>query len=79
MLARECDMIPGELVHMISDCHIYDRHIPIVEEMINRPQFPAPKVSLNPDKKGFYDFVKDDLIIEDYQKNEQIKNIPVAI
>ena len=79
MFARECDMIPGELVHMISDCHIYDRHVPIVEEMLKRPQFPAPKVSLKPDKKRFYDFVKDDLIIEDYQKNEQIKNIPVAI
>lgn len=79
MLARECDMIPGELIHMVSDCHIYDRHVPIIEEMLKRPQFPAPKVSLNPEKKGFYDFVKDDLIIEDYQKNEQIKNIPVAI
>lgn len=79
MLARECDMIPGELIHMISDCHIYDRHIPIVEEMLKRPTYPAPKVSLNKDKKGFYDFTKDDLIIEDYQKNEQIKNIPVAI
>ena len=53
--------------------------MPIIEEMLKRPQFPAPKVSLNPEKKGFYDFVKDDLIIEDYQKNEQIKNIPVAI
>lgn len=79
MFARTCDMIPGELVHMIADAHIYDRHVPIVEEMLKRPQFPAPKVNLNPDKKDFYDFVKEDLIIEDYQKNEQIKNIPVAI
>ena len=79
MFARECDMIPGELVHMIADCHIYDRHIPIIEEMLNRQQFSAPKVYLNPDKKHFYDFVKDDLIIENYQCNEQIKNIPVAI
>ena len=79
MFARECDMIPGELVHMISDCHIYDRHVPIVEEMLKRPQFPAPTVRLNPDKKNFYDFTKDDLIIENYEKNEQIKNIPVAI
>lgn len=79
MMARECDMIPGEFIHMVADCHIYDRHIPIVEEMLKRPTFPAPKVSLNPNKKNFYDFVKDDLIIEDYQKNEQIKNIPVAI
>ncbi len=79
MFARECDMIPGELIHMISDCHIYDRHISIVEELIKRPQFPAPKVYLNPDKKDFYSFTKDDLIIENYEKNEQIKNIPVAI
>ena len=78
-IAREVDMIPGELVHMIADCHIYDRHIPIIEEMLKRPQFPAPKVTLNHDKKDFYSFTKDDLIIEDYQKNEQIKNIPVAI
>lgn len=79
MFARECDMIAGELVHMISDCHIYDRHVSIVEEMLKRPQFDAPKVYLNPEKKNFYDFTKDDLIIENYQKNEQIKNIPVAI
>ena len=79
MLARECDMELGELVHVIADCHIYDRHIPIIEELITRKEFPAPKVYLNKDKKSFYDFTIDDLIVESYETNEQIKNIPVAI
>ncbi len=79
MLAQVCDLEPGELVHVISDAHIYDRHIPIIKELIERPQYPAPKFWLNPEIKDFYEFTKDDIIIEDYQKNPQIKNIPVAI
>jgi thymidylate synthase len=79
MLAQVCDLEPGELVHVISDAHIYDRHIPIIKELIERPQYPAPKFWLNPEIKDFYQFTKDDIIIEDYQKNPQIKNIPVAI
>ena len=79
MLAQVCGYEPGELVHVISDAHIYDRHVPVIEEMIKRPQYPAPKFRLNPDVKDFYDFTVDDIIIEDYEKNPQIKNIPVAI
>ncbi|MGN0710270.1 MAG: thymidylate synthase [Anaerovoracaceae bacterium] len=79
MLAQVCGFEAGELVHVIADAHIYDRHIPLVKEMITRPQYPAPKFRLNPDVKDFYDFTVDDVIIEDYEKNPQIKNIPVAI
>ena len=79
MLAQVCDLEPGELIHVISDAHIYDRHIPIIKELIERPTYPAPKFWLNPEIKDFYEFTKDDIIIEDYQKNPQIKNIPVAI
>ena len=79
MLAQVCDLEPGELIHVISDAHIYDRHIPIIKELIERPQYPAPKFWLNPEIKDFYEFTKDDIIIEDYQKNPQIKGIPVAI
>lgn len=79
MLAQVCGFKPGELVHVIADAHIYDRHLPIVEEMIKRPQFPAPKFRLNPEVKDFYEFTKNDLIIEDYEKNPQIINIPIAI
>ena len=79
MLAQVCGYEPGELVHVIADAHIYDRHIPVIEEMIKRPQYPAPKFRLNPDVKDFYDFTVDDIIIEDYEKNPQITNIPVAV
>lgn len=79
MLAQVTGLVPGELVHVISDAHIYDRHVPIIEEMIKRPQFPAPKFSLNPEITDFYDFTVDDIRIENYEKNPQIKNIPVAI
>jgi thymidylate synthase len=79
MIAQVCDMIPGEFIHVISDCHIYDRHIPIIKELIEREEFPAPKFWLNPDIKNFYDFTKDDVKLINYQHGEQIKNIPVAV
>lgn len=79
MLAQVTGFEPGELVHVIADAHIYDRHIPIVEELISRPTYPAPKFKMNPDIKDFYDFTVDDFTIEDYQTGPQIKNIPIAI
>ncbi|MBO5666627.1 MAG: thymidylate synthase [Firmicutes bacterium] len=79
MLAQVSGLEPGEFVHMIADAHIYDRHVPIVKEMIERPTFPAPKVTLNPEIKNFYDFTVDDVIVENYQANPQIKGIPVAV
>lgn len=79
MFAQVSGLVPGELVHVISDAHIYDRHVPIIKELIEKPQYPAPKFRLNPDIKNFYDFTTDDIIVEDYQKNPQILNIPIAI
>ena len=79
MLARECDMEVGELVHVIADAHIYDRHVPLIEELISRKQHAAPKFWLNPDKKHFYDFTEEDVRLDDYVTGEQIKNIPIAV
>lgn len=79
MLAQVTGYMPGELVHVIADAHIYDRHIPLVKELISRKEFNAPKVSLNPDIKSFYDFTTDDIKVENYQAGEQIKDIPIAI
>ena len=79
MFAQVSGLVPGELVHVISDAHIYDRHVPIIKELIERSQYPAPKFRLNPDVKNFYDFATDDIIVEDYRKNPQILNIPIAI
>lgn len=79
MFAQVSGLKPGELVHVIADAHIYDRHVPVIKELIQRPQYPAPKFRLNPGIKDFYDFTIDDIIIEDYRKNPQILNIPIAI
>ena len=79
MMARECDMEVGELVHVIADAHIYDRHIPMIKELISREQHPAPKFWLNPEVKNFYDFTSDDVRLDDYEFGPQIKDIPVAI
>lgn len=79
MLAQVCDMRVGELVHVIADAHIYDRHVPIVKELIERPQYDAPKFWLNPDIKDFYQFTTDDIKIIDYVTGEQIKDIPIAV
>lgn len=79
MIAQSVDMIPGKLLHVIADAHIYDRHIPLVQELITRPMYDAPIVTLNPDIRDFYQFTEDDVIIKNYQYGEQIKNIPIAV
>ena len=79
MVAQASGMVAGELVHMIADAHIYDRHVDIIRELIGRPTFPAPKVSLNPEVTNFYDFTTDDLVVEDYETGPQVRNIPIAV
>ena len=79
MLAQVCGMNVGELVHVIADAHIYDRHIPIIKELITRPAHEAPIFRLNPDIHDFYQFTRDDVQVENYETGEQIVNIPVAI
>lgn len=79
MIAQVNNMIPGELVHMIADAHIYDRHVDIIRELISRPRHAAPRVSLNPEVRDFYAFTTDDLIVEGYEHGPQVKNIPIAV
>ena len=79
MVAQVNHMIPGELIHVIADAHIYDRHVDIIKELLDRPEHPAPKVWLNPEVTDFYSFTTDDLHVEDYITEPQIKNIPIAI
>ncbi len=79
MFAQISGLEAGELVHVIADAHIYDRHVPVIRELIERPQFDAPKLTINPEIKNFYDFTPDDFVLENYQAGEQIRNIPVAI
>ena len=79
MLAQVCGMRAGELVHVIADAHIYDRHIPIVRELITRPMHEAPTFRLNPEIHDFYEFTRNDVQVDNYVTGEQIENIPVAI
>ena len=74
MLAQVC-----ELMHVIADAHIYDRHVPIIEELIERTPYPAPKFWLNPEIKDFYQFTRNDVKVEDYKTGEQITGIPIAV
>ncbi len=79
MLAQVSGLEVGEFVHVISDAHIYDRHIPIVEEILLNPQYPAPTFKMNPDVKNFYDFTLADFELENYQYTTLDKKIEVAI
>ena len=79
IFAQVCGLEVGELVHVIADAHIYDRHIPLITELIQRTPYPAPNLLINPDKKDFYEFKVEDFVLDNYQSDLQIKNIPVAI
>lgn len=79
MFAQVSGLKAGELVHVIADAHIYDRHVPIIKEVIEKTQYPAPKFWINPDVKNFYDFTVDDFRLEGYKFNDLDKKIEVAI
>ena len=71
---------PGELVHVIADCHIYDRHIPLAKEIIANKSYPVPKLWVDPSVKSFYDFQRDSFRLEgEYQFSTFDQKIPVAI
>ncbi len=79
MMAQVAGLEAGELVHVIADCHIYDRHIPAVKAMLEKEGLPAPKVTLDPSVTDFYQFTKDSFKVEDYQFHPFDFDIPMAI
>lgn len=79
MLAQVSGLEVGEFVHVIADAHIYDRHVPIVEKLIEKTPFDAPTVTLDKSITDFYSFTKDSFKIENYQFHEFSEKIPVAI
>lgn len=79
MLAQVSNLKVGELVHVISDAHVYDRHIPALKEMFKNEQFEAPKLIVNPDIKNFYDFTVDDFKLVDYKSTPLSDKLEVAI
>ena len=79
MFAQVSGLKVGELVHVIADAHIYDRHVPIVEKILTNPQYPAPKLWINPEVKNFYDFTVDDFRLDGYEFTKLEDKIEVAI
>lgn len=79
MIAQVSGLEAGELVHVIADAHIYDRHIPIVEELVSRPSFDAPKVTLDPTVTDFYKFTPESFTVENYRHGEKIPKFEVAV
>ena len=79
MFAQVSGLKAGELVHVIADAHIYDRHVDLVKEVIAKPQHKAPKLKINPNIKNFYDFKIEDFELIDYEYEDLGKKIPVAI
>ena len=79
MLAQVCGFKVGELVHVIADAHIYDRHIPLVEEMLKKEPLPAPILKINPEVKDFYQFKVEDFTLEGYEYHKLGQKVPVAI
>jgi thymidylate synthase len=79
MMAQVSGFVAGELVHVIADAHIYDRHVPIVEEIVSRTPFDAPKLHIDPDITDFYAFTKDSFKLEGYQCHALDTPIPVAV
>lgn len=79
MMAQVCGMVPGELIHVIADAHIYDRHIPIIRELISRQPYPAPEFWMNPEITDFYEFTVDDFRLDHYVTGPKVEKIPVAV
>ena len=79
MMAQVSGLRVGELVHVIADCHIYDRHIPLVEKMLENPGYDAPKFQMDPSVTDFYQFTKDSFQMEGYRYHDFDGEIPIAI
>ena len=79
MMAQVSGLQVGELVHVIADAHIYDRHVPVIEKILQNPQYDAPKFSVDPSIHDFYAFTKNSFTLENYQYTELSEKIPIAV
>ena len=79
MFARASGLVAGELVHVIADAHIYDRHVPMVEELLSREGFAPPRLVFQDGGADFYGFTKDSFRLEDYHYHEFEEKIEVAV
>jgi len=78
MLAQVCGYKVGELVHIVNNLHIYDRHLEVVKKLLDNPEYEAPTFKLNPEVKDFYAFTEDDFILENYKATKLTERFEVA-
>jgi len=78
ILAKVSNLEVGELIHVIADAHIYDRHVPIIKELILKPTHKAPRLVID-DFDDFYKVTPEHFHLEDYDFNDFDRKIPVAI
>ena len=78
MFAQVCGYQPGTLVHIVNNLHIYDRHVDLVKEVMENPEYPGPQLKLNPNVKDFYDFTEDDFELVGYQSTKLTTKFEVA-
>ncbi|MDD4292178.1 MAG: thymidylate synthase [Clostridia bacterium] len=79
MLAQVSGLRVGTLLHVIADAHIYDRHIPVIEELLSNEEYDAPVFRINPDVKNFYEFELSDFSLENYNYIKKDYKFEVAI
>ena len=79
MFARVSGLVAGEMVHVIADAHIYDRHVPLVERLLEREPRPAPRFSIDPAVADFYAFTPESFSLEEYHPHAFEDHIPVAV
>lgn len=79
MMAQVSGLVAGELVHVIADAHIYDRHVPIIEELIEKEEHEAPTLEIDKSINNFYDFAVDSFKLNNYEFNPFKIKVPIAV
>jgi len=79
MMAQVSGLVAGELVHVIADAHIYDRHVPIIEELIEQKEYEAPSLTIDRNIDDFYKFTVDSFKLTDYEFNPFKIKVPIAV
>ena len=79
MMAQIAGLEAGELVHVIADAHIYDRHVPIIEDLLGRTPRSAPHFTMDTSVTDFYRFTRDSFVLEGYDPHPFDTKIPVAV
>ena len=77
MIGQQTGLTPFELVHNVSDSHVYVNQLDAANEYLKRPEIDSPRLILRK-AKDIFSYTLDDFEIVDYNPLASIK-VPVAI